>query len=175
MRGSNRRMQQIQAITLLSQMNRIENDADIRLENAKYLDKTLSEIPGIIPYKLVEGNNRSAYHMYPFRFISEKFGNVTREKFIEALRAEGIPCSSGYGQQNKDGLIEEAFNSKGYKRLFSEQRLKQWREENVLPGNDQLAREAVTFYQSILLGSKSDMDDIVNAVTKIYENRESLL
>ena len=174
MRGSNRRMQQIQAITLLSQMNRIEKDADIRLENAIYLDKKLAEIPGIVPYKLVEGNNRSAYHMYPFRFISEKFGNVTRNKFIEALRAEGIPCSSGYGMQNKDGLIEEAFNSKGYKRLFSEKRLNQWREENVLPGNDQLAGEAVTFYQSILLGSKTDMDDIVNAISKIYENRESL-
>ena len=174
MRGSNRRMQQIQAITLLSQMHRIEKDAVIRLDNAKYLDSKLNEIPGIKTYKLVEGNNRSAYHMYPFRFVSEEFGNVSRTKFIEALRAEGIPCSSGYGQQNKDGLIEEALNSRGYKRLFSEQRLKKWREENVLPGNDQLAKEAVTFYQSILLGSKSDMDDIVNAIIKIYENRDSL-
>ena len=174
-RGSNRRMQQIQAITLLSQMNRIEKDADVRLENAKYLDKRLSDIPGIIPAKLVAENSRSAYHFYPFRFISEKFGNVSRAKFIEALRAEGVPCNAGYGQQNKDGLIEEALNSKGYKRLFSEKRLNQWREENVLPGNDKLAREAVTFTQNILLGTKSDMDDIVNAVTKIYENRKSLL
>jgi dTDP-4-amino-4,6-dideoxygalactose transaminase len=173
-RGSNRRMQQIQAITLLSQMHRIEKDADIRLENAKYLDSKLNQIPGIKTYKLVDGNNRSAYHMYPFRFVSEEFGNVSRNRFIEALRAEGIPCSSGYGQQNRDGLIEEALNSRGYKRLFSEQRLKKWREENILPGNDQLAKEAVTFYQSILLGSKSDMDDIINAITKIYENRESL-
>ena len=174
-RGSNRRMQQIQAITLLSQMNRIEKDADVRLENAKYHDKRMAEIPGIIPAKLVAENSRSAYHFYPFRFISEKFGNVSRAKFIEALRAEGVPCNAGYGQQNKDGLIEEALNSKGYKRLFSEKRLNQWREENVLPGNDKLAREAVTFTQNILLGTKSDMDDIVNAVTKIYENRKSLL
>jgi perosamine synthetase len=175
MRGSNRRMQQIQAITLLSQMSRIEKDADIRLKNAQYLDKKLAEIPGIYPAKLVEGDNRSAYHMYPFRFVAEQFGNVPRDKFIKALRAEGVPCSSGYGKQNYDGLIEEALNSRGYKRLFSEKRLKQWREENVLPGNDQLAKEAVTFYQSILLGNKSDMDDIVNAVTKIYENRDSLI
>ncbi|NQU54660.1 MAG: DegT/DnrJ/EryC1/StrS family aminotransferase [Bacteroidetes bacterium] len=174
-RGSNRRMQQIQAITLLSQMSRIEKDADVRLVNAQYLDKKLGKIPGIVPTKLVEGDNRSAYHMYPFRFVSEQFGDVSRDKFITALRAEGVPCSTGYGKQNYDGLIEEALNSRGYKRLFSEKRLKQWREENVLPGNDQLAKEAVTFYQSILLGSKSDMDDIVNAVTKIYENRNSLI
>jgi dTDP-4-amino-4,6-dideoxygalactose transaminase len=173
-RGSNRRMQQMQAITLLSQMNRIKKDADVRLENAMYLDNKLSKIPGIKTYRLVTENARSAYHMYPFRFVAEDFGNVSREKFMEALRAEGIPCSPGYGMQNKDGLIEEALNSRGYKRLFSEKRLKQWREENVLPGNDQLAREAVTFYQSILLGNKSDMDDIINAITKIYENRDAL-
>lgn len=175
MRGSNRRMQQIQAIMLLSQMKRIKDDADVRLENAKYLDKKLAEIPGIIPYKLVTDDARSAYHLYPFRFISEKFGNVSREKFIEALNAEGIRCSDGYGRQNHDGLIEEALNSKGYKRLFSKQRLEQWREENYLPGNDQLISEAVIFYQNMLLGTKSDMDDIVNAITKIYENRQSLV
>jgi len=32
--------------------------------------------------------------------------------------------------------------SKGYKRLYSEARLKQWREENQLPGNDQLCKQA---------------------------------
>jgi hypothetical protein len=91
------------------------------------------------------------------------------------LVAEGVPCGGGYGPQNRDGLIEETLGSRGYKRLFSESRLKQWREENQLPGNDQLCDQAVTFYQSILLGSKSDMDDIVNAITKIYENRSSLV
>jgi dTDP-4-amino-4,6-dideoxygalactose transaminase len=174
MRGSNRRMQQVQAITLLSQMNRIHNDADTRLENARHLDKRLSEIPGLKTYRLVNEDARSAYHMYPFRFISEAFGGVKRERFLEALRAEGIPCSPGYGPQNKEGIIEEALSSKGYKRLFSENRLKQWREQNHLPGNDRLCREAVIFGQNMLLGTRSDMDDIANAIFKIYENRELL-
>ena len=173
-RGGNFRMQQSQALILLSQMKRIENDNDIRLANALYLDKKLKEIPGIVPYKPADGATRAVYHLYPFRYIKEKFNNVPKEKFISALSAEGIPCSGGYGPQNKDGLIEEAFNSRGYKRLFSESRLNKWRDENHLPGNDQLCMEAVAFYQSILLGSRSDMDDIVNAITKIYENRDSL-
>jgi perosamine synthetase len=54
MRGSNRRMQQYQAITLLYQMKRIRNDADIRLENARYLDSKLSQIPGIKTCRLVD-------------------------------------------------------------------------------------------------------------------------
>lgn len=172
--GMNYRMQQSQALILMSQMSRIEKDNDIRLSNALYLDKKLKEIPGIVPYKLAEGATRAVYHLYPFRYLKEKFNDVPKEKFIRALNAEGIPCSSGYGKQNKDGLIEEQLASKGFKRLFSETRLKQWREENQLPGNDQLCDEAVTFYQSILLGSKADMDDIVNAISKIYQNRNSL-
>jgi dTDP-4-amino-4,6-dideoxygalactose transaminase len=159
----------------MSQMKRIEKDNDVRLSNALYLDKRLKEIPGIIPYKPADGATRAVYHMYPFRYIKEQFNNIPKDKFIAALNAEGIPCGNGYGKQNRDGLIEEQLNSRGFKRLFSEARLKQWREENVLPGNDQLCDQAVTFYQSILLGSKPDMDDIVNAIAKIYENRNTLV
>jgi perosamine synthetase len=173
-RGGNFRMQQSQALILLSQMKRIEKDNDIRNSNALYLSGKLKNIPGIVPSKLANGATRGVYHLYPFRYQKEKFNNIPKEKFLSALQAEGIPATSGYGKQNKDLLFEEAFNSRGYKRLFSEARLKQWRDENHLPGNDQVCDEAVGLYQSILLGSKSDMDDIVNAVAKIYENRDSL-
>ena len=173
--GMNYRMQQSQAIILMSQMKRIEKDNEIRYQNAMYLDRKLKEIPGIIPYKLVNGATRAVYHLYPFRYIKEEFNNIPKERFIRALNAEGIPCSSGYGKQNKDGLIEEVLTSKGYRRIYSEARLKRWREENELPGNDMLVDQAVIFSQSMLLGSRSDMDDIVNAITKIYQNRNSLL
>ena len=173
--GSNRRMQEFQAVILMSQMKRLKKDADIRLENAQYLTSKIKDIPGIFPYKLCEGATRSAYHLYPFRYKKEYFNNVPREKFLDALRAEGIPCSGGYGPQNKDGLIEAALNSKGYKRLFSKDRLKKYREENHLPNNDQLCREAVWFSQNMLIGTKSDMDDIADAIVKVYKNRDKLI
>jgi perosamine synthetase len=172
--GGNNRMQQIQALILMTQMNRIQKDADQRLANAKYLDAELSKIPGIVPAKLVPGGTRSAYHLYAFRYDKEKFNNLPKDKFLQALRAEGIPGNSGYGQQNKEGIIEHVLTSRGYKRLYSEARLKQWREQNVLPGNDKLCSEAVTFTQNILLGSRSDMGDIVKAIAKISENKAIL-
>jgi len=174
-RGTNYRMQQFQAVILMSQMKRIERDADIRLENALYLTPKIAEIPGIIPYKLAPGATRSAYHLYPFRYKKEHFNNLPREKFLAALSAEGIPCSGGYGPQYKDGLIEEALSSKSYERLFSRQRLEKYRDENHYPNNDQLCEEAVWLGQEMLLGSKEDMDDIADAIAKIYENREKLV
>ncbi|MEN8230653.1 MAG: DegT/DnrJ/EryC1/StrS family aminotransferase [Bacteroidota bacterium] len=175
-RGGNKRLAEFQSVILMSQMKRAISDADKRLENALYLDSKLKEIPGIIPYKLTDGATRSAYHLYPFRYKKEHFDDLPREKFLAALSAEGIPCSGGYGQQYFDGLIEEALNSRGYKRLFSEQRLNRYREElHHLPDNDQLTREAVWFSQSMLLADRKDMDDIIHAIQKIYENRKQLL
>jgi len=174
LRGSNRRMQEFQAVILMSQMKRIQKDADTRLENALYLTSRIKDIPGIIPYKLAHGATRSAYHLYPFRYKKEFFNNIPRRRFLSALYAEGIPCSGGYGPQNKDGLIEDALNSKGYKRLYSKKRLDRYREENHYPDNDQLCQEAVWFGQNMLLGTKSDMDDIADAIQKVNENRDKL-
>ncbi|MCH8120855.1 MAG: DegT/DnrJ/EryC1/StrS family aminotransferase [Planctomycetes bacterium] len=173
-RGSNSRMQEFQAVILMSQMKRLEKDTARRNENAHYLTSRIKDIPGILPHKLYEGVTRAAYHLYPFRYKKEHFNNIPRSKFLSALSAEGIPCSGGYGPQYKDGLIEEALNSVGYKRLYSRERLKRYRRENHYPDNDQLCKEAVWFSQTLLLGTKRDMDDIADAILKIYENRDKL-
>ena len=167
-------MQHVQALILMSQLKRFEEDAITRENNAAYLDRKLADIPGIIPHKLVPGTEKAAYHLYPFRFKKDEFNNTSKDTFIKALRAEGIPCWGGYGPQNKDGLIEEALRSRGYQRLYGKKRLDLWREENVLPGNDQLITEAVMIYQNMLLGTQKDMDDIVNAITKIHTLRDKL-
>ena len=173
-RGSNRRMQEFQAVILMSQMKRLEKDTARRNESAHYLTSRIKDIPGILPHKLYEGVTRAAYHLYPLRYKKEYFNDLPRDKFLSALRAEGIPCSSGYGPQYKDGLIEEALNSTGYKRLYSRERLKRYRRENHYPDNDQLCKEAVWFGQNLLLGAKKDIGDIADAILKVYENRDEL-
>ena len=174
-RGTNFRMQEFQAVILMSQMKRLEKDTKLRGENADYLSARLKQIPGIIPHKPNPGATRAVYHLYPFRYEKDRFNGASRDKFLAALTAEGVPCSGGYGPANKDGSIEEALSSTSYKRLFSKERLDRYRQENVLPQNDQLCREAVWFTQNMLLGSRQDMDDIADAVEKIYANREKLV
>jgi len=172
--GTNRRMTEYQAAILLSQMKRLEKDTQRRNENALYLTSKIKDIPGIVPHKLYEQVTRAAYHLYPFRYKKEHFNNAPRDKFLAALEAEGIPCSGGYGPQYKDGLIEAALNSKNFKRSFSKERLDRYRQELKYPENDQLCEEAVWLSQELLLTTKRDMDDIADAISKIYENRDKL-
>jgi hypothetical protein len=43
-------------------------------------------------------------------------------------------------------------------------------EQNKCPVNDQMCSEAVWLGQNMLLGTKSDLDDIVMAVDKVRKN-----
>ncbi len=172
--GTNRRMTEYQAAILLSQVQRLEADSQRRFENGTYLTENIKDIPGIIPHKLYDGTTRAVFHLYPFRYKKELFGNVPRRKFLAALNAEGIPASGGYGPQYRDGLIEAALNSKNFRRSFPEKRLQEYRDQLHFPGNDQLCREAVWIPQNCLLTDKKDMDDIARAIRKIYENRSKL-
>ena len=101
------------------------------------------------------------------RYDAQAFAGLPREKFLKALGAEGIPAAGGYTPLNTQPFLKTAIESRGYKRLFSAQRLKQWVESNHCPNNDKLCTEAVWFTQNMLLGPRSDMDQIAEAVRKI--------
>ncbi|MBN2136945.1 MAG: DegT/DnrJ/EryC1/StrS family aminotransferase [Sedimentisphaerales bacterium] len=172
--GTNRRMTQYQAAILMGQMKRIEKDAEIRNANARYLTSRIEKIPGITPQKAYQGQTLGAYHLYAFRYDPEQFGRVSRDKFLSALRAEGIPCSSGYRPLNKEGIIEDTLTSRNFQKAFSAERLENYRRQNNCPVNDKLCTEAVWLPQWMLLGPKADMDDIADAIQKIYDNRQIL-
>jgi len=172
--GTKCRMAEYQAAILLAQMKRFEAEAQRRNENAQYLTSRIKDIPCINVVKLYEGVTKAAYHIYPFRYNKERFNNIPRDKFISALNAEGIPCSHGYGPINKDPYFEKTLNSRDYQKVYSKERLDRCRRQNHCPDNDKLCREAVWFSQRLLLGGKRDFDDIVNAIEKIYENRDQL-
>jgi dTDP-4-amino-4,6-dideoxygalactose transaminase len=175
------RVTSFQAALLDAQMNRVQQQVNKRIENADYLTSRLKEIPGINPRKDYEGTTKTTYYAYAFRYRKEDFNNLPRNKFLSALRAEGIPCSFGLGTigststpMNKEGLIEDALNSKSFQRIYSKDRLNRYREQNHCPESDQLCEEVAGFGQRLLLGTKRDMDDIADAIVQIFENRDRL-
>jgi len=166
-RGMNYRMTQFQAQLLLVQFEKLQKETAIRRANADHLSAHLGKIPGITPVRL-PGNGRPSWHLYPFRYDPAGFNGLSRDKFMEALRAEGVACSSPYREQYFDGLLDEAINSRGYRRLWSAERLKAYRDSfNDLKGNKQACETTVAFTQNMLLSDRSAMDDILAAIAKI--------
>ncbi len=177
--GTKYRISTLHAALLDSQMDRVEEQTRIRAANADYLRAGLKEIPGIIPRKDYRQTTRTAYYKYALRYKKEFFNDVPRSKFLSALKAEGIPCSWGLGvleglPLNKEGLIEETLNSQNFQKIYSSRRLQQYREQNQCPLGEELSQEVFGFPGELLLGATKDMDDVVDAIQKIYRNRDKL-
>ncbi len=173
-RGNNYRMMQAPAVILLQQLEKLQQETAIRRANADYLGTALKEIAGITPVRLPE-NSRAVWHLYPFRYDAQPFHGLARDKFIKALVAEGVPCSSVYHEQYNDGLLDEAINSRGFKRLWSSARLKAYRDSfQELKGNRQVCATTVAIPQNVLLAERSQMDHILAAIRKIQAHSAEL-
>jgi dTDP-4-amino-4,6-dideoxygalactose transaminase len=173
-RGGNYRMMQMQAVMLIQQIDKLVQETARRRENADYLSAQLKQIPGIQPARLPE-NSRPVWHLYPFRYNAEEFNGLSRDKFVHALNAEGIPSSAGYQEQYFDGLLDEAIQSRGFKRLFSHERLKAYRESfHDLKGNRQVCATTVAMTQNMLLADRNHMDQIVEAIRRVQTHSAAL-
>lgn len=174
-RGSNYRMQQFQAVILMQQFDKLLRETAIRQANADHLTAKLGEIPGIQPARL-PANSRAVWHLYPFRYESAQFNGLTRDQFLKALAAEGVPCGGGYREQYFDGLLDEAFASRGFKRLFSQERLQACRASfEELKGNRQVCETTVALSQNLLLAERADIDHVIEAVRKIQKHSAALV
>lgn len=165
--GANLRLTEFQAAILSSQMTRLEAQQARRDANAAHLSASLQAIDGITPARLYPGATRSAYHLYMFRYDAAHFGGLSREGFLKALRAEGIPASGGYSPLNRATAVTNALNSPAFARIYGRPTMDALAERNACPRNDRLCREAVWLSQTVLLGSRADMDDIVTAIQKV--------
>jgi dTDP-4-amino-4,6-dideoxygalactose transaminase len=169
--GLNFRLTEIQAAILLGQLQRIEDHQVIRNENFDYLDSLLEEVPGIGPVEKYPGQTKHGCHLYMMSYDKKHFSGLHKSQFAEAVRAEGIPVSGGYGKSNLSGQVERHLNSRSFRSVFSKERLERYRKENQCPQNDHIAEETGLWMgQRVFLGSRKDMEDIAEAMAKIQRN-----
>jgi len=170
-RASNLRLSEFQGRLLRAQMARVLDQTRRRTENATYLTALLGQIPGITPARLYEGVTRSAYHLYMFRYDKEHFAGLPRSRFLEALGQAGVPASGGYGPMHRDPYVTGITRDRHFLRIYGERHLQEWQERALTcPRNDRLCEDAVWFTQNMLLGPRSDMDRIADAIRGIRKN-----
>ncbi|MGQ9916840.1 MAG: DegT/DnrJ/EryC1/StrS family aminotransferase [Bryobacteraceae bacterium] len=172
--GHNLRLTEFQAALLLEQMVRLDAQVRTRAANGARLNALLEQIPGIRPARQYAGCTLNAYHLYMFRYDPQAFSGLSREMFLKALRAEGIPASGGYSPLNTQTFLKNTLNSRGYRRIFPEKTLKEWAGRTACPVNDRLCAEAVWLTQNMLLGPASDMDSIAEAIHRIRRHATAL-
>jgi len=86
-------MTELEAAVSVGQFRRLDELNDHRIGLAEYLTDKLSKFEALVlPEKT---SDRHVYFVYAMRFLEEVAG-VSRDAFVKALVAEGIPFGAGY-------------------------------------------------------------------------------
>ncbi len=174
--GSKYRMNEFEAAILLGQLPGVKDRFATRNRNAAYLTSKLRNFPGLVPQKLYEGTASGSFYLYAMSYHKEHFNNAPREKFLKAVAAEGISLSPYIANGlHKEPWTQHIQTLPDYKKLYGSARLKKFNEELNLPKCDQVCQEMAMIWASgPLLGTLADMDDVINAIMKVYDNRDKL-
>ncbi|MEN8229837.1 MAG: DegT/DnrJ/EryC1/StrS family aminotransferase [Bacteroidota bacterium] len=175
--GPKYRMNEFEGAILLGQLPTAMERHELRNHNARYLTSKLKDLPGIKPQKLYDGTEEGSWYLYTMSYDKRVYNNVDRSVYLKALAAEGIPLSPYI----KNGLhrepwVDNIMERRVYKKMYGEKRLKEFKEGMECPTCDRICDEEMLMLWASgpLLGTVKDMDDIIDAMYKVYENRDQL-
>jgi hypothetical protein len=135
----------------------------------------LEGLDGFAPARFVDGGTRGAYYNFHARIHPEKFKGLTRDKFLGALNAEGIPCWGSWPRPlNREPCVQKSIESRGFRRLFPSEYLDGYARDQHCPVSELVCQSMVVIAQQCFLGPRHDMEQIAEAIWKIYKGAETL-
>jgi hypothetical protein len=106
---------------------------------------------------------------YVRNLSAHPFRGLSLGDFIDTLEAEGVPCGGGYGALYKDGMFQNPIKRRPVTRGSD------YYSSAYLPNTEELSAKTIWIFHTVLLGSKNDMEDIIEAVAKIKDNIDELI
>jgi dTDP-4-amino-4,6-dideoxygalactose transaminase len=156
--GWNYRMTEFQAAVLRVQLERLPEQQRLREEHKRLLTERLVQIEGVSTLRMDERFTTPSGYGFYFRYCADRCGGVPRDRFVAALRAEGIFCHGDfYSPVYKDSLF--AWRDAGVDADYSDVRC---------PVAQRVAaEESVWLPHQLFLGTEQDVEDIATAVRKV--------
>lgn len=175
--GPKYRMNEFEGAILLGQLPTVMERHALRNKNAGYLTSGIKDIPGIYPQKLYDGTEEGSFYLYMMNYDKRIYNDADRSKFLKALAAEGINLSPYIPNGlHREPWVDNIISRRVYQKMYGPERLKQFKDEMLCPNCDIVCEEEMVMIWASgpLLGTQEDMDDILNALNKVYENRDQL-
>lgn len=105
--GSNGRLSEFGAALLRSQFRKFPGQTARRQANVKRLYDKLEGFEGLRGVKLHPKGVTRAHHLVMLRYDPRGFGGMTRDQFLKAVQAEGVPAGAGYCHALFENLLFE--------------------------------------------------------------------
>ena len=166
--GQDHQMNELTATLLTSQYAKLESEIALRERNAAYLSGRLKDLPFVHSAAYDERITRHAYHLYLMRFDRDVLAErgIDRRRFLKALNAEGIPISAGYMPL----YTFPCATSADTKRTIGGEI-----DISPLPECQRASyEEAAWLTQNLLIGGFAEMDDVADAMIKVWEHADDV-
>jgi dTDP-4-amino-4,6-dideoxygalactose transaminase len=167
--ASDYRIGELQAALLLSSLSRLPDEVARRQTNGRLLADAFERIGGLTALRRDERITARGYYFLVLRYDPEAFDGLPRDSLVKALRAEGVPCSIGYGMpvHQQPAFAREALLPLYPRELHD--RLPEYHAQR-LPEVAAFCAQQVTIPHEVLLAERDGIDAIVAAVAKIKAN-----
>jgi dTDP-4-amino-4,6-dideoxygalactose transaminase len=184
--GFNFRMTEIEAAITREQLKKLPTLVNQRQENVNYLASKLAEIPCIDPAK-VRPECEHVFYMHILKFRSQVAG-MHRNRFVEAVRAElpAIELRETEGVKVVGGYVKPLYLQPMYQQKVAYGRSgcpfkcgHSFRdvcyEKGICPVCERMHFDELINHELMRpFMSRQDLDDVVAAFEKVWENRHEL-
>ena len=95
--GQNYRLTELQGCLLRTQLRKLQRQTEQKMKNVAAFFEQIADIPGLVPLRPDKRITQRGYYFVVLRYLQDRMKGVHRDRFLEALRAEGVPIGTGYG------------------------------------------------------------------------------
>ncbi len=171
--GANYRMTEWQCAIALAQLSRLPEQIEHKSKNAARLRERLGAIRGVRTIARDPRVTRETIYTFAF-LVDEGALGVSRNRFVRAMRAEGIPCGVGNEPVYRSPLFP--LESGEYRKACELAGASGNQATSIdCPIAERIfAHEMVAIPHECLLGDARDMDDIVAAAVKVASRASEL-
>ena len=161
-------MGELTAAILTSQYAKLESEIALRERNAAYLSGRLKDLPFVHSAAYDARITRHAYHLYLMRFDREVLAErgIDRRRFLKALNVEGIPISAGYMPLYTFPCATSADTERTIGAKIDVSPLAECQRASY--------EEAAWLTQNLLIGTFAEIDDVADAMIKVWEHADDV-
>jgi dTDP-4-amino-4,6-dideoxygalactose transaminase len=148
-------LSELQAAAVLPQLARLDSRNEQRLRAVRWLTDALAGLPGVTPLTNHMDDSSPTYYKVGWQYDSAMFG-LSRARLVAAMRAEGIALAEGFPAAHV-GRSPRRF-----------------RRGSDLAEAERAHHGAVILHHPVLLGTPTDLQQVVTAWRKAYHHRARL-
>ncbi len=168
--SSNLRLTDLQGALLNSQLAKFKGQLNRRMKGAAYLSKQLRAIGGVEPLPEDKRITRRGYYYFIYKYDASEFKGLSRDAFLDAIRAEGVPgAGRAYGQAiNKYPLFRDMKVPAKYAKS-------QYAKVKMPVAEDACANRICTFDHTMLMHDRKTLGQMAEAIAKVKDNVDELV